>query len=184
MQLQTLAWDIPQVFCSTVLPLCTVSCCNSTDGTSYAPEQVHLAFNSSDLTELRVTWVTLNATTTSTVRFGPRGGALTSSVAGTAWTYTYGGWIGVIHSAVMTGLARGAAYSYQVGDAAGGWSRVFNTTTLPADVGSAANPLRVVQIADMGYASKSDDTVAALTRVAATGGAHFVLHPGACRGAV
>ena len=39
-QLRTLAWDIPQVFCSTVLPLCTVSCCNSTSGTSYAPEQV------------------------------------------------------------------------------------------------------------------------------------------------
>ena len=46
----------------------------------------------------------------------------------------------------MTGLARGTPYSYRVGDAAGGWSAVFNTTTMPADVGSAATPLRIIQI--------------------------------------
>jgi hypothetical protein len=51
----------------------------------------------------------------------------------------------------MTGLTPATTYSYRVGDAAGGWSAVFNFSTLPADVGSAAHPLRIVHIGDMGY---------------------------------
>jgi superfamily II DNA/RNA helicase len=39
-QLHTLAWDIPETFCSVFIPVCTVNCC----ATDTAPEQLRLAF--------------------------------------------------------------------------------------------------------------------------------------------
>ena len=62
-----------------------------------------------------------------------------------------GGWLGEVHQAVMTQLAEGTQYWYRVGDAQapGGWSDVFNFTTLPSNAGSTERPLRIIQISDM-----------------------------------
>jgi hypothetical protein len=56
-------------------------------------------------------------------------------------------------------LQHGVTYSYRVGDSSGGWSDVFTYRALPADVGSADRPLRLLQVADMAYDQASDHTV-------------------------
>jgi hypothetical protein len=56
-------------------------------------------------------------------------------------------------------LQAGTRYMYRVGDSSGGWSGVFTYSALPADVGSDARPLRLLQVADMAYDQASDHTV-------------------------
>jgi hypothetical protein len=63
-----------------------------------------------------------------------------------------------VHTAIMD-LQHGVTYSYRVGDSSGGWSDVFTYRALPADVGSADRPLRLLQVADMAYDQASDHTV-------------------------
>jgi hypothetical protein len=75
-----------------------------------------------------------------------------------ARSYSKGGWLGHVHTAVMQ-LQPGQTYSYRVGDPAGGWSDVFTYNALPADIGSEARPLRLLQVADMAYDHNSDHTV-------------------------
>jgi hypothetical protein len=176
-QLRTLAWDIPLGFCSTFFPVCTIDCCE----TDSAPEQLHLAFTSSDYSEMAVSWTTLNATASSTVQWGPSPDGVPpfpSSDVGDVHTYTNGGWRGQLHRAVMTGLAPGQAYSYRVGDEVGGWSDVFSYSTLPTAAGSAGRPLRILQVGDMAYDNNSDVTVATMTRLVQEGTVDFVLHIG------
>ena len=171
-QVTTLAYDALGV-CSVFIAVCTQPA--NADPTGVAPEQVHLALTG-DLSEMSVAWVTLNASA-SVVQWGPQpagqssceGAPLPNSAAGFERTYTQGGWLGVVHVATMSGLARGAGYCYRVGGsngAAEGWSAAFGFTTVPADAGSAATPLRLIQTGDMGYAGNSDTTVAQLTGLA------------------
>jgi len=188
-QVTTLAYDALGV-CSVFIAVCTQPA--NTDPTGVAPEQVHLALTG-DLSQMSVAWVTLNASA-SVVQWGPQpaggscaGAPLPSSAAGFDRTYTQGGWLGVVHVATMTGLARGADYCYRVGgvNSAGveGWSAPIGFSTVPADAGSAASPLRLIQTGDMGYAHNSDTTVASLTALAqlapgAGGRPHVWLHTG------
>jgi hypothetical protein len=179
--MQTVAWDIPLNFCAVFFPVCKITCC----ATDTVPEQLYLTF-SNDPTAYVATWVTGNATATSTVQWGPAGagggaGPLPSSAAGSTRTYTESGWIGTIHSATMTGLQAGATYTYRVGDDEGGWSPAVNFTVLPANVGTAARPLRVVQIGDMAYDHTSDATVARITSMVENGEVDFVWHIGDIR---
>ena len=78
----------------------------------------------------------------------------------------------------MTGLDAGSSYDYQVGDGAAAWSATRTFATLPADVGSAARPLRIVQIGDMAYDTNSDNTVARVAALVAAGQVDLVLHIG------
>jgi len=172
-QLNTLAWDIPLGFCSVFLPVCSNPCCD----TPYTPNQLHLAL-ADDPAAMSITWVTLNETATSTVAWGAAGGPLTLSAAGSSRTYSFAGWLGVVHTATMTGLAAGTKYSYRVGDAAGGWSDVWNFTTLPSNLGTPARPFRIVQVADMSYDNQSDATVASITALVDAGQVDVLLHPG------
>lgn len=174
-QLRTLAWDIPETFCSVFVPVCTNPCCAS----PYTPEQVHLSLTG-DMSEMRVVWVTLNATATSTVQYDRASAnpSWTYSVTGTTRTYTFGGWLGVIHVATMTRLSPATAYSYRVGDASGGWSDVYNFTTLPTNVGTAARPLVMLSIGDMAYDVNSDETVATMTSLVAAGAVDVMIHSG------
>ena len=177
--LGSLAYDAKGV-CSVFVPVCTQPCCES----AIEPEQVHLALTG-NLSEMSVSWVTLNKTQTSTVQWGPgpctSGGSFPSSSSGFTRTYTQGGWLGIVHIALMTGLQPGTRHCYRVGDpASGSWSQEFNFTTIPADVGSFSSPLVLLQTGDMGYGPNSDSTVAALLNEVHTRptGVHLWLHIG------
>ena len=150
-----------------LLEQCAVPCCAS----EFAPEQIRLAYNSSDMSTMRVSWVTLNFTATSTVQFSALGKQY--SVTGTQSTYTFGNWKGWIHTAVMTGLVPSATYSYRVGDASDGWSASYNFTVV-----SGAGTLRFVQIGDMDDTNASTSTINAIAALAQKGEIDFVLHTG------
>ena len=113
-----------------------------------------------------------------TVEWGLSEQQLNHSSTGNSSTYTQFGWVGRLHTALITGLAPGQAVFYRVGDADGGFSGTTSFRTLPADAGSAARPLRVASIADMGYGNLSDDTVARLTELVETGSIDMVIHSG------
>lgn len=174
-QLKTLAWDIPEGFCSTFFPVCTVPCCA---GGPYDPEQLHLSLTGVP-GELQVEWVTYNDSA-SIVQWGPAqaGAPLPFYATGPpSTTYTNGGWVGRLRRATMTGLAPGAAYSYRVGDGTT-WSAVVNITTIPANAGSDARPLRFAQLGDGAYDVNSDGTVAALTALVDAGAIDLVVFIG------
>ena len=118
-QVDGLAWD-GRALCA-ALGECTVPCC----ATKTAPEQVHLSLTGT-ASEMRVGWTTLEPTATHTVRWGSTTAGLSSAAVGSNTTYYHFGWLGQLHTAVMTGLAPSSRYFYQVGDSAGGWSKVFS----------------------------------------------------------
>lgn len=175
-ELVSLAWDVPLGFCSTIFPVCTIPCCDSAD----APEQVHLALTASNGSAMTVQWVTLNASSAPLVTYWPTaaGNATPSSAPAAISTYTQGGWIGVIYTAVMTGLQQGTLYSYWVGSTAGGRSQVYTFNTFPANIGTPERPLRVLQIGDMAYDNASDATVAAMINLTESGSIDLVQHIG------
>lgn len=173
-ELDTIAWDIPLNFCAVFVPVCKIPCCDS----SYAPEQLRLAPAPGGISQgYSVTWITLNDTATSTVRWGISGGPLNNSVIGTSRTYTLGGWVGVIHEAVMHPLAPGTAYDYTVGSTEAE-SAPVTFSTVPSNAGTAARPLRVINIGDMGWGPKSNATIAAVSALVDQGLVDFVVHQG------
>jgi hypothetical protein len=148
--------------------------------------QLHLSFSEAGPSAMVITWTTLLATSTNTVQWGlasagQNPNALPFSATGSNRTYTWSGWIGVVHEATMVNLAPGTTYTYRVGDADGGWSDLFNFTTLPLNAGTAARPLRVVQIGDMGYGNASDQTVATVAQWVREGLVDFIAHVGEWR---
>ncbi len=170
-ELETLAWDA-QAVCSNFVKACLNPCCN----TSTVPEQLHLSIAGPNA--MAITWTTLDNTSTHTVQWGTSQDPLSQSSNGWTRTYTDGGWIGVVHTAVMDNLEPNTQYTYRVGDALGGWSKLWTFTTLPTNAGTSQRPLRIVQIGDMGYAEKSDDTVAAITAMVENGTVDLILHVG------
>jgi len=178
-----LAWDVPKGFCSVFIPVCSQPCCS--DDTPTQPQQRHLSLTH-DPAEMAVTWVTLRNTTTSTVQWGPVSALdaadgqfpFSADGAGNLRTYTNGGWVGSIHTAVMTNLKAGTTYQYRVGDASGGWSDTVTFSTFPEDIGTTDRPLRMVQIGDTGWGDESNETVATLTSLAESGKIDMVLHVG------
>lgn len=109
----------PAIVCS-FLSACTVPCC--ADNT---PSQVHLSAAGSVFDEeasMAVTWLTLDSTAERNVRWGLSPSSLDQTATADSRTYTQGGWLGAIHSAVMTNLTRGAQIFYQVGGDRSGWS--------------------------------------------------------------
>jgi hypothetical protein len=178
--MQTVAWDIPLNFCAVFFPVCKITCCE----TNTSPEQIFITLTN-DPTSYLATWVTGNDTATSTVKWGPATSSPSPSFPnqsqGSTRTYTESGWIGVIHSAAMTGLQAGQSYTYVVGDDAGGWSAPANFTVLPSNVGTAARPLRIVQIGDMAYDNNSDATVAQIVAMVEEREVDLVWHIGDIR---
>lgn len=128
---------------------------------------------------MAATWSTLHDTATHIVQWaaGAHATAFPFSASGSSRTYTKGGWVGHVHTAIME-LQPGTTYSYRVGDGDGGWSAVFTYNSLPANVGSLDRPLRLLQVADMAYDNASDHTVAALGAEVAAGLVDLILHPG------
>ena len=181
-QLNTLAWPIAQGVCSLFVPVCFNPCCDA----DYAPEQLRLALTG-DASEMRVSWVTLTDGSaepgSAGVRWAPAAAAAATGLlplfqpAESVRNYTFGNWVGFVSTATMTGLAPGAAYTYTVGTSTA-QSSAATFRTLAAGAGSAATPLRIVQIGDMGYGPNSNATVATVAAMVAAGAVDLVIHVG------
>lgn len=178
--LKSLAWDIPITVCSNLLFVCQQPCCKA----DYTPEQIHLSFGDEQPEKanstMTVTWVTLKAAPGASVLWRQSGTTAWNTAAARGRTYSHGGWVGWNNIASMTGLMPNTTYEYVVGDAnvASGVSATWTFTTLPSNVGSPQRPLRVVSIADMGWAAASNDTVARIEALVRQGEVDFVLHNG------
>jgi hypothetical protein len=173
-QLSTLAWDIPETFCAVFIPVCTVDCCDSPT----TPEQRRLAFTN-DPAAWSVQWTTLSLVADASVQWSVAGASgQPSTAAAVPRTYALGGWRGTLYSATMDQLQPGTTYSYRVGSATGGFSPLANFSTLPADIGTAARPLRLLHIGDMGWGGNSNDTIAVMGALAAAGSLDALIHTG------
>ena len=173
-ELTTLAWDIPETFCSVFIPVCTVDCC----ATPTAPEQRRLAYTN-DASAYSVQWTTLTLVAGSAVEWGVYGASGQPSAAtAVPRTYALGGWQGTLYSAIMDKLQPGVTYSYRVGSDSGGWSAAANFSTLPAATGSAQRALRLAHIGDMGWGNNSNNTIAALQSLVDLGALDAVIHTG------
>ncbi len=178
-QLATLAWDIPEAVCAVAFKACEIDCCNTLN----IPEQVHISFSEAGMDTMRVAWTTLStdSPSSSTVNWWVQNTTgQTQTATGSNSTYTQGGWRGVLHTALMSDLQAGTTYEYRVGDPTSAvWSRTFAFRTLPANAGrDASRPLRFAQIGDMGYANKSDETIARLSALIDADQIDFILHTG------
>jgi len=107
------------------------------------------------------------------------GSSFSSPLLGTSRTYTKGGWVGYIHTAIMTGLtAGGVNYTYYVGDAGDSShdssSPVFwFKSALPSPQAS----FQVGVVADMGTVN-SADTIRLLSQRAQSGSMDMMIHAG------
>lgn len=133
-----------------------------------APEQIHTAFAGPD--GLAVTWFTLNATATSTLKWGAASGQLDHTASGAAVSY---GAEGLHHTVVIKGLAARTKYYYQCGDAAGGFSATQSVST--ARAAGDATPFTVGIVGDMGTINGGASTAGMIGRAAET---EFTLHIG------
>ena len=154
---------------------CKAPCCNSLS----KPEQIHLSLTENDATKMSVSWVTLEGTE-SHVEFGSEPHRLTQTATGTVLTYTHGGFVGVIHRAVMTGLEPGKKYYYRVGgDPASNllvrWSDTFSFNAISPQGGK---PLTFAVLADMSYDPLSDNTVKLMVKLIDEGKIDVVVHSG------
>jgi hypothetical protein len=175
-------WNMSATVCADFLKLCTVPCCDA--ATPHRAEQRRLVFGGpvaiAPVTNMTVTWVTLLPTTGDFVEYSVlRSGAFgpaTRRAAAPQTTTKYGGWVGSLHSATMTGLPAGATVRYRVGSTQGGttdWA-VFKTLRLDAGTKSA---LRVIAIADQGIFNSSD-TIARMRARVQRGDIDFMVHAG------
>lgn len=172
-EMDTVAWPIPNAFCSVFVDACKQPCCTD----PVIPEQVHLSLTG-DMTEQAVTWVTLtNATGNGVVRWGTSATNLQYSAPASTRTYTKGGWVGVVHEGTMTGLSPNTQYYYVVGGG-NAFSDIRTFTTFSNDIGTAARPLRILQVGDMGYSSVSNNTRNNMARLVEAGEVDLVLHTG------
>ena len=162
--------------------LCAVPCC----ATPYTPEQIHISLGGS-AGEMRVTWVTLMDMPAPMCKWGTVQGEYTQSAAAVSDTFPNGGWVGMIHTCVMTGLAPDARYYYTVGaDAHPYWDHP--NWALPKDLSFVMPPAPgalppnattvFVQVADMGATDASDRTLARISAMALDSALDFVLHAG------
>eukprot|EP00049_Salpingoeca_infusionum_P008354 m.136043 g.136043 ORF g.136043 m.136043 type:complete len:462 (-) comp13988_c0_seq1:268-1653(-) len=101
------------------------------------PEQIHIALAGSDANgnsnAMRISWLTVSTTQTSTVKWGTSATALTHTSVGNASVYyeTFN------HHAKIGPLSPSTTYYYQVGDATGGFSDVLSFQSAPLSTPNA-----------------------------------------------
>eukprot|EP00698_Gefionella_okellyi_P020824 TRINITY_DN6617_c0_g1_i1.p1 TRINITY_DN6617_c0_g1~~TRINITY_DN6617_c0_g1_i1.p1 ORF type:complete len:564 (+),score=100.33 TRINITY_DN6617_c0_g1_i1:99-1694(+) len=122
------------------------------------PLQVHLALTSHE-NEMQVSWNS-GAAKSPVVQYGRSSGALHDTAVANTSTYTAhelcgapattNGWMnpGLLHNAVLTGLAANTTYYYRVGEDVYGWSDEFSFVSAPAVTPSAA--FKFIVYGDMG----------------------------------
>eukprot|EP00672_Neobodo_designis_P024339 CAMPEP_0174827718 /NCGR_PEP_ID=MMETSP1114-20130205/891_1 /TAXON_ID=312471 /ORGANISM="Neobodo designis, Strain CCAP 1951/1" /LENGTH=585 /DNA_ID=CAMNT_0016061393 /DNA_START=59 /DNA_END=1816 /DNA_ORIENTATION=+ len=184
-------FDVPNIVCADMLHQCVENCCDP--ATPYLPQQIHLSFDGendavANSTNMRVAWTTLKQTTAGTtgvwwrdVTTSPPG--MWSANTNTEWrTYTIGGWVGVLHSSVMTNLAPGRTYEYYVGDSspniANATSAGIKFKTLPLNAGTDERPLNVLALADMGFGPNAQPSIRRMTQMVEAGEVDFIVHAG------
>jgi hypothetical protein len=150
------------------------------------PKQLRLAFMD-DVTSMAIAWTTGGPLTApQSVRYGAARGPL--SMSAPAVTATYGPsdlcgapanvtsqvtWRdpGFLHKALMTNLAPGATYQYQVGSAADGWSTVRQFTAAPP----LGTPVRWAAYGDQSIDEAAVNSSALVAAAADVGEAQFLL---------
>lgn len=155
-----------------ILNQCPVYCCETT-----RPEQVHLALTGVE-GEMNVVWISSQTSTKPTVWYGTSSASSPSgynmSAFGTSWTYTDGGWHGMIYGANMVSLRANTTYYYRVGDEITGVSDEFKFTTY-----DGSSTFRLFVVGDMGVvAPYGYKTIANMVEQFQAGAFDFVLHNG------
>jgi len=120
------------------------------------PEQIHLALTDQK-GEMSVSWVTINSTATSSVKFWMVGESNITVSNGTSSVYTLiddyvSPFIHVVH---LTDLVFGSTYEYICGDEIGGWSSVYRFFSEDDQQVSPQNSLVFASIADQGTSPNS-----------------------------
>jgi hypothetical protein len=91
------------------------------------PNQVHLSYGETSA-DMYVTWNTYAPTKTSAVLYGNKLNYMTA--LGSQTKFTTGNNTQYVHRAVMSKLQTDTSYLYRVGDDSGGWSDVFEFTSI------------------------------------------------------
>eukprot|EP01117_Protostelium_nocturnum_P020394 TRINITY_DN9149_c0_g1_i1.p1 TRINITY_DN9149_c0_g1~~TRINITY_DN9149_c0_g1_i1.p1 ORF type:complete len:501 (-),score=116.23 TRINITY_DN9149_c0_g1_i1:61-1563(-) len=159
--------ETPETLC-TMFNYCPVDCC-----VSKAPEQVHISLSGDSITSMMVSWVTAKSDS-SQVLFGLNPSSLSQSVSGSNYTYTSGGWNGVLHKAEMSGLAPNTKYFYKVGGNKYGFSPVFSFRTFPA----SSSSFKFAVIGDMGADPQAADNIRSLTNLVQSESIDVLIHSG------
>jgi len=166
----------PQQFCS-LLGFCLQECCLS----PVIPEQVHVSLTG-DPTQMVVMWTTSESTNTSTVLYGLSDdpNALSSVATGNQSTYLWGGWVGVLHTVILTDLTPSTQYYYQVGSPGQRISELVYSfvSAPPLSNTSALATYSFAAFGDMGATSVSDPSVMLLEQRMLTGQLDVVMHAG------
>ncbi len=131
-----------------------------------------------DASERHISWVTGNASA-SIVAFG-LDGKLDQLASGYNLTYTEGGWLGVIHRVVLSGLKPDSVYSYRVG--AGSAVHSFRTWNAEA----LKSPFSIALVGDMaaGESEWATRNIDWLNNAAQKGSIDAVIHIGDIRSAL
>jgi len=159
----------------TVLSLCASPCCLNAN----TPEQIHLSLTG-NYTQMAVVWVTQGESPQPTVEWGTSATQLKYSSVGKSDTYMIGGWMGYIHTAVMTGLSASTQYYYRVGDPKKLWMEqaYFPFVSAPNPTTSLNETFVFAAYGDMGATDISDPTVLKLTELAQRRKINAVIHAG------
>jgi 3',5'-cyclic AMP phosphodiesterase CpdA len=176
--MDSLAWDIPLASCALVHK-CKVNCCDAS-----SVEQVHLSLASSDRSLMGVSWTTLEAQPSSHILYSNNKEAETTLEVGTEGVYeqneveqvgyTAGSWVGSINRGMMTKLEPCTTYYYKVGSSSTNlYSKIFNFKTACPN-----EDFTFAVIADMGYGTNSDTTVAQLQTLVDAGKIQGIIHSG------
>lgn len=115
-------------------------------------------------------------TTLDTVYYGTDPSNLSQSSEGYSLTYTYGGWLGFIHRAIMVNLEPNTLYFYTLGTKVGG--QVYNFTTY--NDASLNVPFNIAVVGDMGANDNpwSPINIAYLNAAVEAGQYQTVIHVG------
>jgi hypothetical protein len=129
-----------------------------------APQQIMLALTG-DSSKLAVSWVTVDKTATSMVKYGLSNTSLTMTSEGTSFHYYLPFYISpLIHFADMTHLQPDTRYFYQVGDDKGGWSAIYSFVMEPSKPPTPDRPLAIAVLADHGTTTNSQQVVDAMLK--------------------
>eukprot|EP00658_Telonema_sp_P-2_P075353 TRINITY_DN6487_c0_g1_i4.p1 TRINITY_DN6487_c0_g1~~TRINITY_DN6487_c0_g1_i4.p1 ORF type:complete len:395 (-),score=92.95 TRINITY_DN6487_c0_g1_i4:309-1493(-) len=144
-------------------------------GSELSPEQVHTALGAAD-GSMSITFLTVGSNETAGVSSWVELGA--TKVPATISTYTAGGWVGLVHKAMLTGLVGGQGYKYRCGTKAHGSEQSsdwFDMKFLPKDL----ETVKLAIVADLdGREAAGVSTIDAMSKEVEAGKIDALLHAG------
>jgi len=124
------------------------------------------------ISQMTVMWVTQNDDE-SVVNYGKSADGLHLTASGRSSTYTFGGWLGFIHTVTLVNLTGDSKYFYKVGGQKFGFSETFNFRTMPN-----RNVTRFAVIGDMGVDPEAEPNIDILTDLVKKEAVDVVVHAG------